>query len=138
MTISDLTSRDVVTVPPDTALMEIRQHLHEEEYHHLLVVDNGTLLGVISDRDMLEALSRFLDTYSDKQRDVQTPDRLAHEIMRADPITAALDTDIREAARRLLDYDISSLPVVEGAELIGIVTTEDLLHHYANGHSAET
>lgn len=126
-------SRDVVTVVPDAAFIEIRSRLHEGGFHHLLVVENSTLLGVISDRDVLQAISPFLDTYGEEHRDVQTLSQPARDIMRTDPITVHPGTGIEEAAHLLLDHDISSLPVVEEAELLGIVTTKDLLSHYANG-----
>lgn len=133
MTVESIMSRDVVTVTPDTALMEIRRLLHEEGFHHLLVVDvDDQLCGVISDRDMLKALSPFLDTYSEEHRDVKTLSRPASEIMRKEPVTIAPETSIKEAAQRLLENKISSLPVVEGQTLVGIVTTKDLLEHYTN------
>jgi CBS domain-containing protein len=52
--------------------------------------------------------------------------------MRAEPLTVGPDTTIEDAARRLLDNNISALPVVEGPALVGIVTTKDLLQHYTD------
>ena len=133
MTVDAIMSRDLVTVTPDTALMEIRSLLHERGFRHLLVVEaDETLCGVISDRDVLRALSPFLDTYSEEHRDVKTLGQPASEIMRSEPITAGPDTAIEEAARLLLDHNISALPVVEDAALVGIVTTKDLLQHYTD------
>jgi acetoin utilization protein AcuB len=133
MTVDAIMSRDLVTVMPDTALMEIRSLFHERGFRHLLVVEpDDTLCGVISDRDVLRALSPFLDTYSEEHRDVKTLSQPASEIMRHDPITVGPDTAIGEAARFLLNNSISSLPVVEGTALVGIVTTRDLLQHYAD------
>lgn len=133
MTVDSIMSRDVVTVPPETPLMDIRKRLQERGFHHMLVVEDGELLGVISDRDVLRAISPFLDTYSEEHRDIQTLARPAREVMRTDPITVAPDTEIEDASHLLLDHAISSLPVVEGTELVGIVTTKDLLNHYTNG-----
>jgi len=133
MTVDSIMSRDVVTVAPDTALMDIRRLLHKEGFHHLLVVEaDNTLSGVISDRDVLRALSPFLDTYSEEHRDVKTLSQPASEIMRRDPFTVAPDTSTEEAAQILLDNNISSLPVVEENALVGIVTTKDLLEYYSN------
>ncbi len=133
MTVDAIMSRDLVTVMPDTTLMEIRSLLHERGFRHLLVVESDeTLCGVISDRDVLRALSPFLDTYSEKHRDVKTLEQPASEIMRSEPITVGPDTAIEEAARLLLDNSISALPVVEGPALVGIVTTKDLLQHYTD------
>ncbi len=133
MTVDGIMSRDVVTVSPDAALMDIRKRLQDGGFHHMLVVEDSALCGVISDRDVLQAISPFLDTYSEEHRDVQTLARPASEVMRIDPITIPPDTAVEEAAQMLLDHDISSLPVVDGDELLGIVTTKDLLNHYTNG-----
>lgn len=134
MTVNRIMSRDVVTVTPDTALMEIRRLLHERGFHHLLVVDESDhLCGVISDRDVLRVLSPFLDTRSESIRDVRSLERPAREMMREDPITGSPDMPIAEAASLLLDNDISSLPVIDDdTELCGIVTTKDLLRYYTD------
>jgi acetoin utilization protein AcuB len=134
MTIEAIMSRDVVCVSPDTTLMEIRKLLHERGFHHLLVLDeDDALAGVISDRDVLRLISPFLDTFTESQRDVRTLSRPASEIMRSDPITAHPGTSIKEAAAQLLHNDISSLPVVDDDDhLCGIVTTKDMLRHYAD------
>lgn len=133
MTVDGIMSRDLVTVDPGTVLMDIRKRLQEGGFHHLLVVENGELLGVISDRDVLRALSPFLDTYTEEHRDVQTLAQPASEVMRSEPITVAPGAEINDASRLLLDHDISSLPVVERDKLVGIVTTKDFLNHYTNG-----
>ena len=131
MTVESIMSREVVTVRPDAALMEIRGLLHEKGFNHLLVTEeDDTLCGVISDRDVLKCVSPFLDTYSEEHRDVKTLSRPASEIMQADPITVTPDTSIKDASQTLLENRVSSLPVVEGTELVGIVTGKDLLQHY--------
>lgn len=131
MTVDTIMSRDVVTVTPDMTLTEIRSLLHEKGFNHLLVVEpDDTLCGVISDRDVLKALSPFLDTYSEEYRDVKTLSQPASEIMQADPITVTPDTSIEEASEVLLGNRITSLPVVEDEELVGIVTGKDLLSFY--------
>jgi acetoin utilization protein AcuB len=131
MTVESIMSREVVTVRPDAALMEIRGLLHEKGFNHLLVTEeDDTLCGVISDRDVLKSVSPFLDTYSEEHRDVKTLSRPASEIMQANPITVTPDTSIKEASQTLLDNRVSSLPVVEGTELVGIVTGKDLLQSY--------
>lgn len=131
MNVESVMSRDVVTVRPDAALMEIRGLLHEKGFNHLLVTEeDDTLCGVISDRDVLKSVSPFLDTYSEEHRDVKTLSRPASEIMQADPITVTPDTSIKDASQTLLENRVSSLPVVEGTELVGIVTGKDLLQHY--------
>lgn len=132
MTVEGIMSRDLVTVAPDATLTEVRRRLHDGQFHHMPVLEDGHLVGVISDRDLLRAISPFLDTYSEEQRDVQTLSQVAGDIMRTDPITVAPETDVEEAANLLLDNQISSLPIVDDGRLVGIVTTKDLLSHYTN------
>lgn len=133
MTIADIMSRDPECVALDTSLMEIRQLLHQRGFHHLLVLDGDSLVGVISDRDVLSTVSPFLDTRSETPRDVRTLAKQAGDLMRSDPITIAPDAAIRDAAKLLLDNSISCLPVVDDGDLVGIVTTRDLLSYY-RGH----
>jgi acetoin utilization protein AcuB len=136
-TINDIMSRDVVCVSPDTALMEIRRNLHERGFHHLLVRDEDEqLVGVISDRDVLKAVSPFLNTYSESARDVRSLERPASEIMREEPVTVTPDTSVSDAAGTLLEHKISCLPVLDGSDLVGIVTTKDLLRHFAGQETA--
>jgi acetoin utilization protein AcuB len=130
MTIADIMSRDPECVAPDTSLMEIRRLLHQRGFHHLLVREDDRLVGVISDRDVLRTLSPFLDTHSETPRDVRTLAKQASDLMRTDPITVPPDVTIREAAGLLLENSISSLPVVDDGQLLGIVTTKDLLEYY--------
>lgn len=131
MTVDEIMSRDVVTVTPDTTLMEIRGLLQERGFRHLLVIEpDDTLCGVISDRDVLKAVSPFLDTYSEEHRDVKTLSKPASEIMESEPITVSPDTPIEEASWTLLDNRVSSLPVVEEDELVGIVTGKDMLEYF--------
>lgn len=133
MTVDGIMSRDLVTVALDTTLMEMRSRLREAEFHHLLVMEDDDLLGVISDRDILKVLGPFLDAYNGTEPfDAETLAQPAREIMRTDPPTVGPDTEIEDAARLLLDHNISCLPVIEGPELVGIVTTKDLLQHYTD------
>lgn len=133
MTVDAIMSRDVETVDPDVSLMEIQDVLRKRGFRHLLVVEKGVLIGVISDRDVLRAVSPFLNTLSEAPRDVKTLMRSAREVMRADPVSVSPDTPIEEAAGMLLKHTISCLPVTnDGREIEGIVTSKDLLRHLVN------
>jgi len=133
MTVDAIMSRDVETVHPDVSLMEIQDVLRKRGFRHLLVVEDGALIGVISDRDVLHAVSPFLNTLSEEPRDVKTLMRPAREVMRTDPVSVSPDTPIEEAAGMLLKHTISCLPVTSDShEIEGIVTSKDLLRHLIN------
>ena len=124
-------STRTVTVTMDDSLARARALFHEHHFHHLLVVQNKILLGIISDRDLLKAVSPHIGTLSETDRDRATLNKRAHQIMSRKLITVRADTSVEVAARLLLEHRVSCLPVVttDGA-LEGIVTWRDLLRAY--------
>jgi len=108
--------------------VESAQRLFEREpFHHLLVVDGARLVGVVSDRDVLRAVSPFLDTGAERDRDRYTLRRALHLIMTRRVITAAPGDTVTSAAQRMIEARVGCLPVCEGEEAVGIVTRSDLL-----------
>lgn len=129
--VSALMTRDVVSVHPDTPLLDVQNLLKQHGFRHLVVVDDdGQLAGVLSNRDVLKALSPFLNTNAETQRDVRTLAQPARKLMNKTPRTVTPDTPGKEAASILLHGAISALPVVKAGKLVGIITTKDLLRHY--------
>ena len=129
--VDSIMTRRVVTVEMDDTLLIIRGIFKHLTIHHLLVVENKKLVGVISDRDLLRALSPFLGTHSETMHDRDTLDRKAHQIMSRNPVVVFPETEIKAAANLLFERNISCLPVVshEGA-VVGIVTRQDILKYY--------
>jgi acetoin utilization protein AcuB len=133
MIIKDIMTTNPVTVTMDTDLFAIKGIFDHVYFHHLLVEDesDNTIAGVISDRDLLSALSPYIHTASETLRDIETLSKRAHQIMsrQIDTVTPATDCNI--AVKRMLDADISCLPVVdENKVIVGIVTWKDFLRSY--------
>ncbi|MEG3754576.1 CBS domain-containing protein [Psychromonas arctica] len=119
-----MTSR-VVTVTMDDRIPVLQNILSQAGFHHLLVVEEGKLQGVISDRDVLRVLSPFLDTEAELVRDLNTAQRPAHQVMTRSPVTVTPDTLVKEALDLMLTHDISCLPVLDRDEILGIFTIHD-------------
>ncbi len=128
LTAADVMTRSPVTVGLDTTLGEVRALFERVRTHHVPVVEDGRLFGVIAERDVLLALSPHLATPSETPRDTATLAKRAHQVMARRPIVARPDTPISEIAEVFRRGAIGSVPVVgEEWELIGIVTWRDLI-----------
>jgi len=129
MTLGDVMTRSVVTVHMDDPLDRIRSIFQESRFHHLLVTDNGKLVGVISDRDLLKNVSPFIgNDMMERRQDTNTLQRRAHQIMTRYPVTATIDTPVEDGVRLLMQQRVSCLPITNSTQHIeGIVSWRDLL-----------
>lgn len=127
MLVREIMTTRVATVSMDDRLNVIKEIFEQAHFRHLLVMEEEALVGVISDRDLLRALSPYLDTDAEMTRDTDTLNRRAHQIMSRQPITIAPDRPLQEAARLMLERHVSCLPVLENGALVGILSWRDLL-----------
>jgi len=126
--VADIMTRQLVSVEMDASLEHLRALFEMHGFHHLLVVHNRKVVGVISDRDVLRNLSPFIGKRVERELDLETLKKKAHQLMTRALISVRPDTSIREAARILVESKISCLPVIgEYGEAHGVVTSTDLL-----------
>lgn len=95
--------------------------MQEKRIRHLPVVQDGKVVGILSDRDLLR-VGRVLPS-----GELDFMRRHAGDIMTLSPIVCAPDASVAEAARIMTTEKIDALPVVAGGRLIGLVTSTDLL-----------
>jgi acetoin utilization protein AcuB len=128
MAIEHIMSRQVVTVQLDDNLKQVRDLFAAFRFHHLLVLEHGKLVGIISDRDLLANLSPFIGKLQEKPIDLASLQKHVHQIMSRHVVTVTPSTSLQDAAKLMLDRGISCLPVVNAEEhVVGIVTWRDLL-----------
>jgi len=125
MKVAEAMTARVVTVEMDDRIPAIQEILSQTGNHHLLVVEEGILRGVISDRDILRVLSPYLYTKSESARDTETAQRRAHQVMTRCPITISPEVSVKEALALMLTHDVSCLPVLNGEKIEGIFTIHD-------------
>jgi len=126
----------VVTIEMDDSLEVIRDIFRKVRFHHLLVVDNEKLVGIISDRDVLKALSPYVGTMSETNRDRATLNKRAHQIMAHYPITVRQSCPLQEAAQLMLTRGVSCLPVttIDGV-ILGVVTWKDVFRAFLDSNN---
>ncbi len=128
MKVKEIMSETIVTVEMDDSLKVLKGIFDKVKFHHLLVVESGRLYGVISDRDLLKALSPNIGSISETAEDLATLNKRAHQIMTRKPITLSPKAGIDEAIEVFNNHKISCIPVVdEERKPVGILSWRDLL-----------
>jgi acetoin utilization protein AcuB len=120
--------RDVVTVTPDTRLPQVLRLLQPRGFRHVPVVDHQTLVGIVSDRDVKQAMVSLAGAGAAGADLEHAREQLtASEIMGRTVTTIGPMDTVEEAARLMATQKISALPVIEDGRLVGIVTETDVL-----------
>lgn len=128
MSVNNIMTTSVVTVEMDDPLSVVKEIFDNARFHHLLVVEKGKLTGVISDRDLLKAISPNIGTAAETSRDTATLNKRAHQIMTRKPITLTPESGIQDAIKLFNSHDISCIPVVDKSNVpVGIISWRDIL-----------
>ncbi|MGU5684872.1 CBS domain-containing protein [Aeromonas allosaccharophila] len=127
MHIRDIMTTRVATVSMDDRLSVIKDIFEQAHFRHLLVLEEGELVGVISDRDLFRAISPYLDSEAEMNRDTETLTKRAHQIMSRQLITIASHLTVRDGVKLMLEKGVSCLPVLENGALVGIISWKDFL-----------
>lgn len=127
MLISEIMSTKLVTVGEQASLEEALQQMVSRRVRHLLVVDGARLLGVITDRDLRFALPSRLANIGAEEREAFMRETLVGAVCIRQPVTAAPNMNVRDAAHELRQRRIGCLPVLDHGQLVGIVTVTDIL-----------
>jgi acetoin utilization protein AcuB len=131
LTLAEIMTRRVVTVQMDETLAGVRSIFDRNRFHHVLVVRDEKLAGVISDRDLLKNISPFVGSeLMERSQDANTLQRRVHQVMTRNPVVGKPEMTVSEATKLVLDRNVSCLPVVDDTmRPRGIVTWRDLLMH---------
>lgn len=140
MKASEVMSKDVVTVSPQTTVRDIAAAMAEYRISGVPVVDaNGKLVGILSETDLLHRaetgtekrrkwwLKAFVDTDQLAREYAASHARRASEIMSANVVTIDADADLGAVADLLERRRLKRLPVVKDGRLVGIITRGDLV-----------
>ena len=120
MLVSSRMSRPAVTIRQDADFQKALALMQEKKLRRLPVVDDdGRLVGIVVERDLLVAAMRYL------QSRVEIGD-----VMTRNVVTVGPDTDLNEVARTMLERKIGGLPVVEQGRLVGIITESDIFKRF--------
>lgn len=132
--VRDMMTVRVIAVGPEDDLANLRDLLYRHRIRHMPVVDEeGELVGLVSHRDLLQS-PLFTEESIDgvPSRSVLARYQVA-EMMTRDVVAVDPETDIRVAAEIMLTRKLGCLPVVEGHQVVGILTEADFVRFLARG-----
>ncbi|GEL05164.1 acetoin utilization AcuB family protein [Rummeliibacillus stabekisii] len=127
MLIEEIMNKQVLTLQPTHTMADAAKLMKERKIRHVPVVDeNGKLLGLLTERDLKNALPSSLL----KDGDTSLYHRTLDQIMITNPIIGHPLDFVEEVALILYEHRIGCLPIVSKGELVGIITGTDLLYTY--------
>ncbi|MBI9096150.1 MAG: CBS domain-containing protein [Sphaerochaeta sp.] len=120
-------TRNPVTATPDMSISEASTLMKQEKVHRLPVLDKDKkLVGLITEKDILYASPSPASSLSIHEMAYLLSKLTVKKLMSKNVVTITKDTTVEEAARMMVDQDLSCLPVLEGDKLIGIVSKSDM------------
>ena len=117
----------VVTVTAETTIEAAREMLAGHKIRRLPVVDEDTVTGIISPRDLEKVLPSILDAEGASEEEYLSAHTTVKAVMTPSPVTVQPDDTLVEAIRKMRKHKIDGLPVVEGMKLVGILSITDVL-----------
>jgi CBS domain-containing protein len=148
MKVRDVMTPNVVTVEEDTPLKDVAELLLERKISGVPVVYDGTVVGVVSETDILykergaeterRGTIAWLFEGPEAEDDDKLAARTAGQAMTSPPITIKPDRPVARAAAMMLEHRVNRLPVVDHGRLVGLVTRSDLVRAFARSdHEVE-
>jgi CBS domain-containing protein len=109
-------SRDLLSAEPTAAITEVAQRMVARDLGAVVVLDGARLVGIMTERDIMRAVARGLHE-----------DAVVVECMSKDPETIEPDDSTQHAAVLMIHGGFRHLPVVEGDNVVGILSIRDLM-----------
>lgn len=127
MTVKRMMKKNPITTTAETSIVDVADILKENHIHRLPVLDKkGKLIGVITEKDILHASPSPVSSLSVYEMPYMLSRLKVSNLMTKNVRTIDPDTTVEEAAKIMVDDDLSCLPVIEGDKLVGIVSKSDM------------
>jgi CBS domain-containing protein len=118
MLVRDVMNRNVIATRPDVKIKEAVKIMNKLSIGSLVVLDEkNNIVGIVTERDILKSIEKNIDPEINEVKD----------IMSKNVKTVSSDTDLKDAVDIMLKYKIKKLPVVDNGNLVGIITTSDIV-----------
>ncbi len=132
--VRDIMQEKVVTISVDDSLATVEDIMHLGGVRHLPVVRGGRLVGVVSQNDLLRLSLSTLNSQGNEYRRAFLQALEVSQAMSSPPVLIEAYATIEKAAMLMAQHKIGCLPVLDGDDLVGLVTTTDMLSHFSGMH----
>ncbi|WP_182231397.1 MULTISPECIES: CBS domain-containing protein [unclassified Colwellia] len=128
MSLSKIMSTNLITLELDDDLSKAKAIFDQHSIHHILILCDKQLVGVVTDRDIYKHLSPTIGTKNETPRDHSMLQKKLHLIMNRDLTTAKAEVSLNDAVLMFHDNHLSCLPIVnDEMQPIGIISWRDIL-----------
>ena len=132
MIVKEVMRTNVVFISSETKITEAKNIMMENKFSKLPVVDYGKLVGIVTKNDLLKAEPSLATTLDMFEIGYLLSKLTVKKVMMTNVITVSPEEVVEEAARIMVDNEISCLPVVKDDALIGIITESDLFNLFTD------
>ena len=126
MLVGERMSHPVITVPPEMPVVDALNLMRREHIRRTPVVKDGKMVGIVSDKDLLNASPSPATSLSVWEMNYLLSKITIRDVMTRQVLSVSEDTPIEEAARIMADNKIGGLPVLRDGRIVGIITETDL------------
>ncbi|XQW85767.1 CBS domain-containing protein [Thalassotalea piscium] len=128
MSLSQIMSKKLITLDIDDDLHKAKVLFEKNNIHHILVLNNKELAGVLTDRELYKHLSPYIGTSKEIPRDSMLLHKKVHLIMSRDLITTNESSSLNEAVMLFHQHHISCLPIInDNYQPVGIISWRDII-----------
>ena len=123
----EIMQKKIHTIAPDDRVIHARRIMIDENVARLPVVNQGKLVGIISDTEIAFALADIKRSFSIGKQKHRLDELLVKDVMKMSVIWTTPNMGAADAAKIMIKYNVGALPIVENDSIIGVVTRTDLL-----------
>jgi acetoin utilization protein AcuB len=131
MKITEIMSSPPITGTLDDFLSEVKEMLAVNNIKHLVIIEEGKLMGVLSERDLLLAISPYVNSNVYTTRDLATLNQRVGQILERHPLYLDDQSELEDAIDMFDKNHISCIPIVDADFVpVGVVTKSDIIRFF--------
>jgi len=125
--VKEIMHENIHSVSPDDRIIHARRRMIDENVARLPVMNNGNLIGIISDNEIVFALAELKRSFPLGKQKHRLEELLVNDAMKTTVIWADANISVEDAAKIMMKNNIGFLPLMENKKVVGIITRTDLL-----------